>query len=181
MKPHFLVALTLTLAGASIPVGAQQPFGSRALSRGAIKKAVWPRFQTGTSGVYLPQYLALQFLLRNQGFLKGDVQEELTPGRSRTLQNAVKTFQRTRKIHEDGFVGAQTWGKLCPVLKQNDRGDVVRALQTLLDAEVDGVFGFETKNALRQAQKSAILKADGIVGAQTWASLLTIPEPDVAG
>jgi peptidoglycan hydrolase-like protein with peptidoglycan-binding domain len=63
-----------------------------------------------------------------------------------------------------------------PVLKRNDavtQNEDVRYLQRLLGANgylvnTDGGFGPKTEQAVMNFQKSKGLKADGIVGVQTW-------------
>ena len=58
-----------------------------------------------------------------------------------------------------------------PLLRQGDRGDTVKELQTLLGITADGDFGPKTKAAVIKFQKSKKLYADGIVGKNTWAAL----------
>jgi peptidoglycan hydrolase-like protein with peptidoglycan-binding domain len=71
------------------------------------------------------------------------------------------------------------------VVRQNDRGPVVEFLQTQLDkdgyrlnrgrkpgAGIDGVFGYMTDKAVKQFQKDEGLTVDGIVGPNTWNTLL---------
>jgi hypothetical protein len=69
-----------------------------------------------------------------------------------------------------------------PVLKRGAKGDAVKALQTLLNAEkeatgnkkltVDGSFGAKTEEALRKYQAANKLTVDGSCGRKTWTSLL---------
>ena len=65
------------------------------------------------------------------------------------------------------------------ILQRGSRGDAVRLLQGMLErlnyysGEIDGVFGAATAAAVRSFQFDHDLQADGIVGAQTWALLLT--------
>jgi hypothetical protein len=64
-----------------------------------------------------------------------------------------------------------------PTLKPGSRGDlVVWAQEHLLSAgeslPVTGVFGKLTRSAVHGFQESAGLKADGVIGPQTWKSLL---------
>lgn len=74
-----------------------------------------------------------------------------------------------------------------PVLAQGSRGEPVERLQALLNAaddaglDEDGIFGPLTEAAVRAFQSSRHLLVDGIVGAQTWTSLLSVPArfPDV--
>ena len=59
-------------------------------------------------------------------------------------------------------------------------GSAVSALQEKLNAngyrlEVDGVFGNETKKAVKDYQKKKGLQVDGIAGTETWGSLLKSP------
>jgi peptidoglycan hydrolase-like protein with peptidoglycan-binding domain len=64
------------------------------------------------------------------------------------------------------------------VLKKKAKGDAVRALQGVLNAhgfdcgEVDGSFGAKTDAAVRAFQKARGLTVDGIVGEDTWTTLL---------
>lgn len=63
-----------------------------------------------------------------------------------------------------------------PVLRNGSRGEYVRELQQLLSAagfacKIDGVFGAETRSAVRTYQAVAGLSVDGIVGPKTWAEL----------
>ncbi len=64
------------------------------------------------------------------------------------------------------------------LLKVGSRGPEVRELQTLLKklganpGGVDGVFGPKTRAAVVSLQRSKKLKSDGMVGQQTWATLL---------
>jgi len=68
-----------------------------------------------------------------------------------------------------------------PVLKLGSRGDDVRRLQRLLnlhlDADeqlkVDGNFGPKTREAVLDFQKGEGLKPDGVVGRDTWFSLIS--------
>lgn len=64
-----------------------------------------------------------------------------------------------------------------PTLRQGDRGESVRELQTMLNAlgfsvgAVDGVFGNATYLAVRNFQAANGLTVDGIVGPSTWTAL----------
>jgi peptidoglycan hydrolase-like protein with peptidoglycan-binding domain len=51
-------------------------------------------------------------------------------------------------------------------------GTDVAALQTRLGVSADGKFGPQTDAAVRIYQRQHGLTVDGIVGRQTWASLL---------
>jgi N-acetylmuramoyl-L-alanine amidase len=58
------------------------------------------------------------------------------------------------------------------------RGSAVNGLQMRLQAigvfsgAIDGVFGAETQEAVKAAQRNFNLDADGVVGAATWAALM---------
>jgi peptidoglycan hydrolase-like protein with peptidoglycan-binding domain len=51
------------------------------------------------------------------------------------------------------------------------RGREVSDLQAMLGIGVDGIFGPKTDQAVRAYQRTHGLKADGVVGPLTWASL----------
>lgn len=64
-----------------------------------------------------------------------------------------------------------------PLLKKGDRNEYVRNWQMFLNlngyncGSVDGIFGPKTEKAVKEWQKAHNLKADGIIGPKTWASL----------
>lgn len=99
---------------------------------------------------------------------------------------AVRGFQFRMKIQVDGIAGPITWGKLAlyrPVLQSGpvkngkvtvgSKGNDVRAVQTILDIKVDGLFGPQTHSAVCDAQKAGELPVTGVVDAATWKFLLT--------
>jgi len=182
MKP-FLLGLALLCSVA--PLWAQKPVGKRAFTSVEMRRSVWPKFQRMGHGDYVGEFAALQYLLRNQGFYKGTPDGQFDAARSHPTERAVKAFQRSKGLKADGIVGAQTWAKLLVRLKPGDRGDAVRALQTLLNTvqsdsgepvygtvNVDGVFGTQTERVLRSFQKDSTLVVDGVAGPQTWSLLL---------
>jgi peptidoglycan hydrolase-like protein with peptidoglycan-binding domain len=65
-----------------------------------------------------------------------------------------------------------------PLLRIGMRGSAVSGLQERLKAiglfngAIDGVFGAETQEAVKAAQRNFNLEADGIVGPATWLALL---------
>ena len=98
--------------------------------------------------------------------------------------NAVKQFQANNKLVQDGIVGKNTWNKLLnidpqnTILRRGSRESAVLYLQKLLLSflypitDLDGIFGRETENAVREFQGENGLTVDGIVGANTWRVLL---------
>ena len=77
----------------------------------------------------------------------------------------------------DGIAGKNTLAGL-PVLKQGAKGNITKLLQEKLTAlgfstnGADGIFGNWTRTAVIKYQKNKGLSADGIVGQNTWKSLL---------
>lgn len=108
--------------------------------------------------------------------------------------SAVRSLQSSAGIGVDGVVGPKTWAVLGngtsigggggstsapskptsqPKLRQGDRGNAVKTLQTKLNERgasiaVDGSFGRGTANAVRSLQSAAKIGVDGVVGPQTW-------------
>lgn len=64
-----------------------------------------------------------------------------------------------------------------PVLKKGSRGEEVRSWQIFLNMHgydcgaADGIFGSKTEKAVKKWQKDHGLKADGIIGPLTWATI----------
>lgn len=121
----------------------------------------------------------LQYLLNQYGYnLSLD-------GRFGTrTQNAVINFQKNNGLTQDGIVGRNTWQALlnlnpsANVLRRGSRNSAVLFLQKLLLSylypitSLDGIFGAETERAVRAFQTENNLTADGIVGRNTWQTLL---------
>jgi len=105
-----------------------------------------------------------------------------------STEEAVRWFQRTRGLPEDGLVGPDTWGQIVEagyVLGDRTlylrvpafRGDDVRALQRSLNAlgfdagREDGILGEATDRAVRDFQRNVGRPVDGIVGSETLAAI----------
>lgn len=81
-----------------------------------------------------------------------------------------------KALAEDNILGWRT--KSCiaslPVLKKGSKGQAVEFVQQSVNAvPVDGDFGVVTKKCVIEYQKNNNIEADGIVGLQTWTSLIT--------
>ena len=121
----------------------------------------------------------IQYLLNEYGF-------SLSPDGifgGNTL-NAVRQFQANNNLTQDGIVGRNTWSRLLNispqsvVLRRGSKESAVLFLQKLLLSflypitNLDGIFGRETENALREFQSENGLAVDGVVGTNTWRTLL---------
>ena len=67
-----------------------------------------------------------------------------------------------------------------PIIRFGSRGNFVTLLQFILNeagyaVAVDGIFGNGTRNAVVAFQQNNSLSPDGIVGASTWRTLLSLP------
>jgi peptidoglycan hydrolase-like protein with peptidoglycan-binding domain len=103
-------------------------------------------------------------------------------------KTGVEQFQGDSHLTVDGIVGPATWAALGgdgsepPTLQEGSQGPVVEKLQTALNEgrgdfapssnpvlAIDGIYGPDTAAAVKGAQESGGIEADGIVGLQTWA------------
>jgi peptidoglycan endopeptidase LytE len=127
----------------------------------------------------------LQKALKDKGFLKGKADGIF----GRKTLTAVKAFQRSMGLKEDGIAGPKTQQKLfndggssrgsssVSTLKMGSKGKAVIDLQKALKAKgyytykVTGVFGSITRSAVRDFQKDARIKVDGIAGPATLKKL----------
>jgi hypothetical protein len=137
----------------------------------AVPQAGWPTYEAGDTG---PEIFAIQHLLKARGYvLNADgIFGPITEAR-------VEDFQTDKNLSEDGIVGPETWGALIIQTNQGDTGQEVRAVQKLLkdkfgyNINVDGIFGPDTANAVKDFQSDNGLAVDGIVGPNTWKELIS--------
>lgn len=115
---------------------------------------------------------------------------------------AVKEFQTLMGLTPDGLVGRQTWDSLQAefagieeglqdaiepypgvLIREGSRGEYVRKMQVYLNEIAgayqgiptgveDGIFGANTKRQVTAYQKEFGLTADGIIGLNTWNSIV---------
>jgi N-acetylmuramoyl-L-alanine amidase len=112
---------------------------------------------------------------------------------------AVRHFQQQRGLTVDGLVGRATWRALEEArwrlgdrvllhqVSRLQRGDDVAALQRRLQdmgfdcGQVDGIFGHETAQALKDFQRNVGLVADGMCGPATFRALDRLSRTVVGG
>lgn len=104
----------------------------------------------------------------------GQVDETTTPSKPAekpTTEPAKETTQTTTAQPASGVISMKT-------LRNGNKGTQVKVLQWLLNENgfdaglVDGIFGTNTRSAVRAYQKAKGLDVDGVVGKNTWTKLL---------
>jgi hypothetical protein len=143
-------------------------YGSGGTGGGTTESSL-PVLRSGSSGTAVR---TLQYLLRASG---RSVTADGSFGPA--TDSAVRSYQSTHGLSVDGVVGDNTWFSLLPVLRQGASGEAVKGLQReLVDAgyslTVDGSFGPTTYSAVRAYQSKTGLVVDGVVGNNTWGSLV---------
>ena len=103
-------------------------------------------------------------------------------------EKALREFQASRRLVEDGICARQTWSALVdadyrlgdrmiylrsPMTRGDDVTDLQQRLGSLgFDAGwLDGIFGPDTERAVRDFQDNQGVTADGVVGRETVAAL----------
>ena len=134
----------------------------------------WALVKQGSSQATNWRVLAAQHLLRAHGAtIAADGAFGPLSGQ------AARAFQQTlRAVEISTTLGQLDWPSLIITVKQGDgpagaKGEAVRAVQTLLaGVTVDGDFGPQTDTAVREFQDVFLPPADGIVGHETWHTLM---------
>ncbi len=129
----------------------------------------WALVKQGATQATNWRVLAAQYLLRAHGAtIAADGSFGPQSGQ------AARAFQQTlRAVEISTTLGQLDWPSLIITVQQGDHGDAVRAVQTLLSGlAVDGDFGPLTDAAVRDLQQVFLPPADGIVGPQTWHTLM---------
>lgn len=129
----------------------------------------WPTQQVGRTG---EDVRTVQHLLRVHGHTV-TVDGQFGPA----TRTAVKAFQSAEGLTDDGIVGDATWPALLVTVASGASGDRVRAVQGQLRSQgwrlaVDGAFGPQTDRSIRDFQAARALSVDGIVGPNTWQSMV---------
>lgn len=131
--------------------------------------ASYPVLRNGSSGANVT---SLQYLLTSRGY-STTADGAFGSG----TQAAVTAFQQSRGLSADGVAGPATFGALVRTQRQGDTGPAVQALQVQLNKHgtslaTDGDFGPATNGAVRNFQSANGLSVDGVVGPNTWTTLL---------
>lgn len=143
-----------------------------------------PTPATISQGATGPTVRWLQYLLVRRTLSYNQIDGIFGP----VTKTAVEQFQSEDHLTVDGIAGPVTWGALGgdgpepPTLSDGSQGPVVEKLQTALNEgrgsfapssnpvlATDGIYGPNTTAAVKGAQQSGAIPADGIVGLQTWA------------
>jgi peptidoglycan hydrolase-like protein with peptidoglycan-binding domain len=143
-----------------------------------------PTPATISEGATGPTVRWLQYLLVRRTLSYNQIDGVFGP----VTKSAVEQFQQDDHLAVDGVVGPATWSALGgggaepPTLTQGSHGTVVEKLQVALNQGrgdfapnsnpvllTDGIYGVQTVAAVKGAQESGDIGADGIVGLQTWA------------
>ena len=166
---------------------------------GAQSAGAWPGtvLRRGSTGRSVEQ---VQFWLSSLAQFDSDLPSVRVDGSfGAATERAVKAFQKSEGLTQDGVVGQTTWQELYAewvnaqsdaggtaypgtALRTGSRGNAVRLVQFWLrlaaenytglsNVTVDGSFGSGTASAVRAFQRLFGLTADGVVGAGTWAKL----------
>jgi peptidoglycan hydrolase-like protein with peptidoglycan-binding domain len=192
------IGLLLIFQCAALAAG-EQPTASPAASAQATPAPEFKRtLQSGCKG---DDVTALQARLAELGYFSGEICGTFGPA----TKDAVKTFQKDHGLAGDGVVGGQTFALIYGVkpqftfyrmkitnsaderpflLKKGKTGDDVEDLQKALTmkgfytGKINGVFDAKTKTAVIRFQGTIRdLKADGLAGNYTLASLYTLLDP----
>lgn len=159
------VVAVLLAAGLS-PLGAGPAHAAYPAYSGAF-------FHTQREGNRGVDTLAVQYLLQARGF-SVTADGQFGPATA----TAVRSFQGSRGLGQDGMVGPNTWAALVVTVQQGSTGPAVKAVQAQLNKKrglslaVDGQFGPGTAAAVRGFQSHAGLGVDGQVGPTTWRNLI---------
>ena len=132
----------------------------------------WRVLRAGATGADVE---VIQRLLEDRGFQPGGADGWFAA----KTEDAVRQFQGTAGLPQDGVVTAATRAALMPNLVAGTAGEDVKGLQRALirhgyySGRTDGVFSARVAAAVERLQRSAELDVDGIVDDAVWTVLGT--------
>lgn len=93
------------------------------------------------------------------------------------IRNIKMAIGAYRPDYIEEIVEYQMISVQMPMLQKGHKGNTVKILQTILNLydnnlKCDGIFGTNTEEAVKRFQKKFNLEVDGIVGKNTWTTLL---------
>ena len=131
----------------------------------------WPVVRFGDHG---NRVFAIQYLLRARGFTVGP--SGVFGGITR---HDVARFQKLAGLNPNGVVGTATWERLIITVAFGSRGEAVKGVQQNLhfgygykNLPVTGFFGHITRGDVINFQRRHHIGVDGIVGIQTWFTII---------
>lgn len=85
--------------------------------------------------------------------------------------------QFNKDLSVDGIFGEKT-KEACVTVKKGAKGNITWTLQAILvcngyNINIDGIFGVDTENAVKDYQSKNNLQIDGIAGKNTFSKLLS--------
>jgi peptidoglycan hydrolase-like protein with peptidoglycan-binding domain len=171
-RTFLLAAIAASIV--AVPAAVATSPAAAATARPANAVIQWPTIRQGTRGEVVR---TIQLLLNQRGFRVG-----VDGVYGKATSNAVKAFQRSRKVSVDGSVGPATWPKLVITVKRGSRSDAVLAAERWLryvygyrSVDVDRIFGPRTEAAVKSFQSFRGLQVSGVVGNFTWQLLVLGP------
>jgi peptidoglycan hydrolase-like protein with peptidoglycan-binding domain len=167
-----LIGLLAVATLATLVAGA--PAGASTAPRSHIHTATlrWPVVARGARG---ERVVTIQYLLQQRGFHSVRADGIYGP----ITAAAVRGFQRSRHLRVTGVVSAPTWNRLILTVRRGSRGSAVRAVQHSMRfaygfrfSRVTGFFGLPTQRIVMAFQRGSRLTVDGIVGFNTWQTIV---------
>jgi peptidoglycan hydrolase-like protein with peptidoglycan-binding domain len=164
-----LILAAIAAACVAAPAAVATASAGAATGKQAAQAAAvnWPTVRANAKG---ERVRTIQLLLNQRGFTT-----PIDGVYGQDTATAVGRFQKAAKLNPDGTVGASTWQKLVITVRRGSVSNAVLAVERWLrlvyrykGVIVDRIFGPRTQAAVKNVQFNHRLRADGIVGANTW-------------